>query len=252
MIVKYKKLLLNTIMKDYLKFKKDDYLLTRNILRLILFLWAIFIMIAVINDSNIRGFYRYTILLVPFFLIILFESEINDKYQEYKKGVEGESAVQKELLKISELKGCFTYNDITLPDSNWNIDHLIVSRKGIFVIETKNHSGVYKVDGENWYKKEDMIFSKFKPIKKNPMIQARLNALTLQKYLFTKTGLKNIYITPIVVLVNKYKQENINTPDLIIAPNMISNAVYSTELTQDKNMLIAVKNVMDDLTSTLF
>ena len=37
----------------------------------------------------------------------------------------------------------FVFNDVNLPKSQGNIDHVVVGPNGIFVIETKNYRGSF-------------------------------------------------------------------------------------------------------------
>lgn len=41
-------------------------------------------------------------------------------------------------------------NDIKLPDSQGNIDHIVLGPNGIFVIETKNYGGQIICHGDEW------------------------------------------------------------------------------------------------------
>ena len=47
------------------------------------------------------------------------------------------------VVKQDNKKGYYLFNDLTLetPDETTQIDHVIISRFGIFVIETKNFTG---------------------------------------------------------------------------------------------------------------
>ncbi len=58
------------------------------------------------------------------------------------KGKQGERLVRKKLGKSISYKKC-VYNDMVIQDGNMTcqIDHIVVNKNGIFVIETKNYSG---------------------------------------------------------------------------------------------------------------
>lgn len=71
-----------------------------------------------------------------FFLKMYFESP------EYK-GKEGEEVVKEALVQVfSNTKG-FIFNDILVEYNGkiTQIDHVVISEKGVFVVETKNYSG---------------------------------------------------------------------------------------------------------------
>ena len=60
-----------------------------------------------------------------------------------RSGKRGEKMVAKELGRLKK-KDYIVINDLMLPSSNGRtsqIDHVVVSTRGIFVIETKNHAG---------------------------------------------------------------------------------------------------------------
>ncbi|MDE5848840.1 MAG: NERD domain-containing protein [Muribaculaceae bacterium] len=60
-----------------------------------------------------------------------------------RSGKRGEKMVAKELARLRR-KDYIVINDLMLPTSNGRtsqIDHVVVSTRGIFVIETKNHAG---------------------------------------------------------------------------------------------------------------
>ena len=67
----------------------------------------------------------------------------------YSKGKAGEKAVARRLKRLPEEAYKFI-NDLMLPTSygTTQLDHVVVSRYGIFVIETKNYKG-YVYGGEN-------------------------------------------------------------------------------------------------------
>lgn len=86
----------------------------------------------------------FFLLFIFFFVFFILKLK---KYFRYKKivkiGAVGENYVSKLLSDLNKKK-YFVINNIILIHPNKKtsqIDHIIVSRKGIFVIETKNYSG---------------------------------------------------------------------------------------------------------------
>lgn len=59
------------------------------------------------------------------------------KIREYKQGRDGEKVVGEYLDRL-RANGFRVYHDI--PGDGWNIDHVIISTRGVFAIETKTHS----------------------------------------------------------------------------------------------------------------
>ena len=107
---------------------------------------------------------------------------------EIECGKEGESIVTKALSIIKSKYVGYLYNDVCLSDFNGNtceIDHILITRGGTFVIETKNHKGT--VYG---FKEDDMwrrIKGSYKNVKTdiNPVKQNE-NHLNFLRKLFSK------------------------------------------------------------------
>lgn len=68
------------------------------------------------------------------------------------KGVIGELGVAKDLEYLAHEYGLTVLHDLSIPGSNANIDHILVTSKVIYVIDAKNYSGIVKIhrnkDGE--------------------------------------------------------------------------------------------------------
>ena len=93
--------------------------------------------------------YIYLVIFILFCLVL--------KFLENKlKGNVGELAVKKKLKKLNNKK-YLVLNNITLRNYGGNtsatqIDHIVVSIYGIYVIETKNYKGIIygSENGKNW------------------------------------------------------------------------------------------------------
>jgi len=79
------------------------------------------------------------IVAVIFFIIGFFSGKARTKYEENQ----GEQAVNHLLGKYFSNETCHLLKNVTLPiaGGTTQIDHVLVSTKGIFVIETKDYSG---------------------------------------------------------------------------------------------------------------
>jgi hypothetical protein len=107
----------------------------------------------------------YALEIVVVAAIVLLErykrkKRVTDLPTEKKKdsvqlGEEGEQEVAMELSKLDSSK-YISYHDIYLrrgDGSTVQVDHLVLSRFGIFVIETKNYSGkIYATLHKTWYR----------------------------------------------------------------------------------------------------
>lgn len=129
---------------------------------------------------------------------------LKTNHMKRQRGKEGEKIVAKALKFWVEKKNKnYVYNDITLPTNSGHttqIDHLVLSVKGIFVIETKYLNGVIvgDVDSRQWkhinhLKKENQIY--------NPLMQNNGHLKHLAQIL--KVPMKDM--TGIVTNVGKAK-----------------------------------------------
>lgn len=162
------------------------------------------------------------------------------------KGDKGEKIVSKYLGNLPS--GYFVLNDVNIPKGKGNIDHLVIGPTGIFLIETKNYSGSFKIDGDEWQR---LAGYSYKKIKKNPARQVKLNALDLGKFLNKKLG-KKVWVNAVVTLLN-------NDFKVIKEPKYYS-VLGADELTQfilnynkkiPKETINAVLNFMQDYSTEI-
>ncbi len=104
--------------------------------------------------------------------IDLYENE--DIREQEAFGKLGEKRVADFLSEIKKQYGGYVFNNFTFEDENGystNIDHILICKGGIFVIETKSNKGVVfcDVNQDQWYaKKENNDYKTLKnPIKQN-------------------------------------------------------------------------------------
>ncbi len=118
------------------------------------------------------------------------------RWSNWFAGKQGEETVSQALKALSNDYALL--NDLTLPDSRGNVDHLLIGPNGLFAIETKNYSGNVKCDGDRWFVGRRAINSLSKQAKRNSMaIRAGLTSLHAEK------GVKVPYVSPLLVFVNK-------------------------------------------------
>lgn len=113
---------------------------------------------------------------------IVITSLVSNAYLPQLKGYIGERRIRKILESLGEVvKVC---NDLYVPKKNGEmtqIDHVLLSPHGIFVIETKNYTGWIfgSEDQRNWtqtiYKKKSRFY--------NPVMQNNTHIKALQNYL---------------------------------------------------------------------
>ncbi|MCL5428218.1 MAG: NERD domain-containing protein [Chloroflexi bacterium] len=116
------------------------------------------------------------------------------KVQDYRLGRDGEQQVGHQFERLRK-NGMEVFHDIVA--ENFNVDHVLISNKGIFVIETKTFRKPEKAnqkihfDGQHVFRNDRLIVP-------NPVLQARWNAQWLKRLLKEYTG-ENFKIKPVVV-----------------------------------------------------
>ncbi len=171
-----------------------------------------------------------------------------DSYDSYERGDQGEIVVANKLLEVEH---SYSYQNIMLPNSKMDIDHIVLSRKGIFVIETKNYTGRIEVYGDKWYRTEKRKFGisgKRKQLLRSPNTQALSNAMRLRKFLLDKLPEDThdkLFVKPLVVMVNDFNPDDIHTKDIILDLSSLHNEIYSKDFKVDKQLLVQVKKELD-------
>lgn len=190
------------------------------------------------------------ILLVILGFIIFVVLSSSKKWSRTSKGNKGEHRIAKILFSLSanEYK---VLNDIMLCTKNGRttqIDHVVVSCYGIFVIETKNYSGWIfgKENAEYW----TQVIYKVKYKFRNPVKQNQAHVLALKDLL---AEYKNIAYFPIVAFAGNAELKNVQskTPVIysknllrLIHSNSISKCLTETEIHKITELLLS-SNIVD-------
>lgn len=161
------------------------------------------------------------------------------------KGDKGEKIVSKYLEDLPS--GYFTFNDVTIPGGKGNFDHIVIGPTGIFLIETKNYSGFFKIYGNDWYGS-----SSGQKMKRNPGNQVRLNALDLSKFLNKELGRK-IWITGVVVLIkNNFKIINKPKYYSVVGAKKLTQFILKNNKKIDKESVNNIVNFMQDYSTEIY
>jgi len=144
--------------------------------------------------------------------IVLLTEEIMDfifpkrvkEYRHKNKGAKGEETLDDFLLKNKE--GFEHIPDVKLNEKG-NIDHIIITKNGIFSVETKKWSGKWVCYGDDWYKieknKKIWDFNQNELFDKRPGKQAKYMANELQKFLKEKfSNFDDIWVQAVVVFLD--------------------------------------------------
>ncbi len=139
------------------------------------------------------------ILLIVLFVLIL---AIRAYLKSPKvRGAIGESKVSRRLDLFLPSKSYEIFNDVTLPlgRSFTQIDHIIVSPFGVFVIETKNYSGWIFGDAKS--KQWTQVLYKKKYRLNNPLRQNYIHVKAVKRFL----SLPDRYVFSVVAFVGSAK-----------------------------------------------
>ncbi|MGC9310800.1 MAG: nuclease-related domain-containing protein [Candidatus Aenigmatarchaeota archaeon] len=153
------------------------------------------------------------LLIYAFFVSLSISSIFLKNYENYSKGLEAETAVA-EYLQILDDR-YYLINDIKLPNSYGNIDHIVLGPNGIFVIETKNFGGCIRCDGDSWYQHKPEWKTKNEIELKSPSKQVKGNSVRLKNFIESGKifpSATSLWVEGIVVFTNIDMELHLNSP----------------------------------------
>ncbi|MDE6548324.1 MAG: NERD domain-containing protein [Muribaculaceae bacterium] len=134
-----------------------------------------------------------------------------------RSGKRGEKMVAKELGRLKK-KDYIVINDLMLPSSNGRtsqIDHVVVSSRGIFVIETKNHAG--RISGAEHAQYWQQHLSSQSRSLYNPLLQNRSHLRAIRRLL---PKMDAEFFSSMVVFTEAWRLD-INADDIIIERSLL-------------------------------
>lgn len=168
------------------------------------------------------------IILIVLYLIILRTGDYS-----VKKGIEGEKKVKDLLEKFDQLR---LLNNIILPNSLGNIDHIVLTRNGVYCIETKNYTGKINIYWKNWYKNGVLL-------KKSPTNQLITNTIILREFLSNNNINKSIVKKGVIVCTGnasiKIKASKVLIYTIDEFENNIFNIFFSNNNVSSKDLRLA-------------
>jgi hypothetical protein len=147
-----------------------------------------------------------SVLLLSLVLLAAFYFYLR-KYRIYSAGREGEKQVAKLLTsKLSD--DYFLINGLYLHNGGGDIDHVVFSPSGIFVLETKNWRGTITCNGDEWQRAGGGKF------KGSPSRQVKRNAATIKHIIDSSQafGPLDVWVEGIVVFTNRHATLYLNNP----------------------------------------
>jgi hypothetical protein len=137
--------------------------------------------------------------------------KMRPKIRNLRLGMEGEKVVG-QSLEVSRANGATVFHDICAKD--FNVDHVVVSPKGIFVIETKTRSKPTGTRVAVRYDGEKLSVNGNVP-SRDPIMQVLANSAWVRELVKKSTG-KTFPVRPVVLFPGWYVEtENANAHDKV-------------------------------------
>lgn len=175
----------------------------------------------------------------PTFLIIIILSILMEFLYPKFRGYMGEFWVKLELKKLSK-KEYIILNDIMLRDRNGThqIDHLVISKYGIFVIEMKNYYGL--ITGNEYKDNWCQHLGRKKYFFKNPIHQNYGHIKSLEEIL----NLDNNIFISIVCFSNQAKMR-VDNKSIVVQLEQLLNTIKSfNKIILEKEIDIIANNII--------
>lgn len=198
------------------------------------------------------------LMLIVFFVIRKNRNKSYNKKKINKLGEIGESRVKRVLRDLSA--EYYVFNDVylLLNDTTIQIDHIIISKYGIFVIETKNYSGwIYGHDSseywiENMYGKKYKFYNPLKQNNSHIVCLKKLLNISEEKFIpivvFTGEAELKVKTRKTVLYLGQLKTNILNYHKIIFENGTVEKIVekFSKLIINDKNIEdIHIKNIQN-------
>ena len=141
-----------------------------------------------------------------------------NKKSQRRLGYDAELAIGQELNQLMR-EGFYVFHDVNLKNtiSEFNIDHIVVGKSGVFAVETKGRSKPINKDGKHDFKVsfdgKKLVFPQREETE--PVEQAKRQAKALQKWLSSAVG-EPIYVRTVIALPGWFIERIGNTDVAVI------------------------------------
>lgn len=205
---------------EYLRIEIENLNLDIVFYLMVLFLFPIMIFATYLSqiyfgaareNSVIIGIYFFASLAFIGFCSVKLWRLLKDR-NNYRLGLDCELAVGEELNQLM-LEGCRVFHDFPVEEFNkkFNIDHIVVSPKGVFAVETK---GRVKPANEETVVYDGRILKFPGWTEDKPLEQARRNAKWLSNWISTVVG-EEVWVSSVLAIPGWYIEREI-TDDMFV------------------------------------
>lgn len=168
----------------------------------------------------------YTFIAVMICPIGIYKAfKLKQELIKLKQGRDGEIAVGQYLESFRE-QGCKIFHDIV--GEGFNLDHVVISKNGIFVIETKTYSKPSQGKATIQHKGDELIIDGFNA-GSDILNQARAQVHWLRSLIEEMTG-KHYTIKPVVVFPGWYIQsDNMKNDVWVLNPKALGTYISNSQ-----------------------
>jgi hypothetical protein len=174
-------------------------LLNYLLVALVFFLLASIGWVQTLNQSRINP-WLMSLVGAPVIAYCVFRSWYTAReIKRLRLGRDGERMVA-EQLDVLKGQGAIVFHDLIA--NGFNLDHVVLSRQGIFVVETKTYTKPAKGSSSVTFNGKTLLINGFEP-ERNPVTQAEGNARWLAQMLRATTG-KEFAVRPVVLFPGRF------------------------------------------------
>jgi hypothetical protein len=137
-----------------------------------------------------------------------------DQYTSHKRGERGEEEVVRELANLLDRRWKL-YRNLTLPDSDADLDAVLIGPTGVLLLEIKAFTGSFRVRGTEWSYRQG---AQWRPMDKNPTKQVHWNRQRLSRYLWERLPDHDLPVRALIVLGREPQYLKIIRPTIYVAP----------------------------------
>lgn len=202
---------------------KKDYVKKRIFAESFKIVFATILIIAALLSIAIgfTGNRYFLVIAIGFFLLgsIIFVNR-SGEVAIWKSGHAGQAILPRMLEVLPD--EYVMINNVSLPDKNCDIDHVLVGPRCVFAIESKHYNGEIYGQGDNWgYLKRGRAGGFYKGHIGNPARQIKRSVWELKQSLDNVLSSKgydpaNLWIEPIVVFTNQNTTLKIADPSVTV------------------------------------
>ena len=157
-----------------------------------------------------------------------------------KQGREGERAVGQYLETITDAE-CKLFHDVVAED--FNIDHIIISTKGVFAIETKTYSKPSRGEAIIRHNGDGLYMNKSQFESRDELVQVKAAANWVRKF-YEKHLDRRLQVKPVLLFPGWYIKNEGNQDVWVLEPKAFPKYLENAEVIFDKDEVNTLSNAL--------